>query len=103
MRKTIPPLCGAFLKGKDMRNVLLAGAAGLFIALGMAGAARADSDSVSPVRYATALPSFFSSRSPLLADHYGYDDRDTNTQVIEGRAASLEGGTAGGDRGAASR
>ena len=80
------------MKGKIMRHVIVAGTAGLFLALGAIGAASA-SEGLSSPHFATALPNFFSARSPLMADHYGYDDRDTNTQVIEGRAASLETGS----------
>jgi hypothetical protein len=75
-----------------MRHVIVAGTAGLFLALGAIGAANASEGTSSP-RFATALPNFFSARSPLMANHYGYDDRDTNTQPIEGRAASLDNGS----------
>jgi hypothetical protein len=72
-----------------MRNLLLAGTAGLCLAFSAAGA---HADSAKP-HYATALPNFFSSRSPLLAAHYGYDDRDTTTQKpTEGEAASVAPG-----------
>jgi hypothetical protein len=78
-----------------MRNVLLAGTAGLLLALG-AGAANAENNSVQP-HYATALSHFFSSRSPLMDDHYGYDDRDTHAQPTEGRAAFVDSGAKAND------
>ena len=72
-----------------MRSVLMAGTTGLFHALGAVGANA--SDAASAPRYATGLPNFFSSRSPLMADHYGYDDRDTTIQMTEGLAAYVDG------------
>jgi hypothetical protein len=71
-----------------MRNLLMVGTTGLVLALGMVGAKA--SDVTAAPRYATALPDFFSSRSPLMADHYGYDDRDTTVQMTEGRAAYVD-------------
>lgn len=67
-----------------MRNLLLAGTAGLCLAF----SASAYADSTAP-HYASALPNFFSSRSPLMASHYGYDDRDTTRKPIDGEAASV--------------
>jgi hypothetical protein len=78
------------LKGMKMRNLLLAGTAGLCLAFSAAGAY---ADSAKP-HFATALPNFFSSRSPLLAAHYGYDDRDTTQKPTVSEAAS---GASGND------
>jgi hypothetical protein len=72
-----------------MRNLLLAGTAGLCLAF----SAGAYADSARP-QFATALPNFFSSRSPLLAAHYGYDDRDTTQKPTVSEAAS---GASGND------
>jgi hypothetical protein len=68
-----------------MRNLLLAGTAGLCLAFSVAGAF---ADSTAP-HYASSLPNFFSSRSPLMASHYGYDDRDTTQKPFDGEAASV--------------
>jgi hypothetical protein len=72
-------------EGTKMRDLLLAGKGGLCLAFSAAGAY---ADSTKP-HYATALPNFFSSRSPLLATHYGYDDRDTTQTPTESEAASV--------------
>lgn len=66
-----------------MRNLLLAGTAGLCLALSAVGAYAGDS----APHYATTLPNFFSLRSPLLASHYGYDDRDTRQSSADHAAA----------------
>ena len=76
-------------KEYEMRNLLLAGTAGLCLAFSAAGAY---ADSAKP-HLATALPNFFSSRSPLLTTHYGYDDRDTTQKPIESEAASGASGS----------
>jgi hypothetical protein len=87
----ISALRTAHERQKIMRHMLVAGTAGLFLAFGAFGAANASDFSSTP-RFATALPNFFSARSPLMANHYGYDDRDTTTQVVEGRAAAMDFG-----------
>jgi hypothetical protein len=44
--------------------------------------------------FATSVPVCISKSSPILDNHYGYDDRTCPTKMIEGRAASLDSGSA---------
>jgi len=70
-----------------MRDLIMAGAAGLFLAFGAMGAANALGN---PPHYATALPACFSRSSPILDNHYGYDDRICHPKMTEGRAAFVD-------------
>jgi hypothetical protein len=70
-------------------KMFLFGTMALSMALGV-GAANA---AASPPNYATSVPACISKSSPILDDHYGYDDRTCPTTMIEGRAASAENGS----------
>jgi hypothetical protein len=73
-----------------MRNILMAATAGLLLAVGAAGLADASSDA-SP-HYATGVSACLSKSSPILDDHYGYDDR-VCPKMTEGRAGYVDEGS----------
>ena len=57
------------------------------------GAGLAGASTPAP-HFATSVPVCISKSSPILDNHYGYDDRTCPTKMIEGRAASLDSGSA---------
>jgi hypothetical protein len=70
-------------------KTLLLGTIALSITLG-AGLAGA---STPAPHFATSVPACISKSSPILDNHYGYDDRICPTTMIEGRAASVDTGS----------
>ena len=64
------------------------------IALSMAfGAGLAGASTPAP-HFATSVPACISKSSPILDNHYGYDDRTCPTNMIGGCAASMDSGSA---------
>jgi hypothetical protein len=71
-------------------KTLLLGTIALSITFG-AGSASA---STPAPHFAISVPACISKSSPILDNHYGYDDRTCPTNMVEGRAASLGSGSA---------
>jgi hypothetical protein len=68
---------------------LLFGTMALSVALGAGAASAATAEQ----HFATSVPVCISKSSPILDNHYGYDDRVCPTKMIEGRAASMDDGS----------
>lgn len=63
------------------------------MALSLAAGASAASASSPDQHFATSVPACISKSSPILDNHYGYDDRVCPAKLIEGRAANLDHGS----------
>jgi hypothetical protein len=63
------------------------------MALSLAASAAAATASSPDQHLATSVPACISKSSPILDNHYGYDDRVCPTKLIEGRAAKVDQGS----------
>jgi hypothetical protein len=62
------------------------------MALSLLASAAAATTSSPDQHFATSVPACVSKSSPILDNHYGYDDRVCPTKLIEGRAAKVDRG-----------
>ena len=89
-----PRIPGAEPDGKIEEELLMKTLLLGTVALSMTfGAGLANASTPTP-HLATSVPACISKSSPILDNHYGYDDRDCPANMIEGRAASLDSGSA---------